>query len=180
MRAFDRVGKVGIAVLAFGSAIWGVAASTSSPPASFESVLLGDNPNRINQLRSLKVADLKVAGTTIHAWLMDNDSKREEGMMFLTDREVKSNQGMLFVFPDVQSSQNSFWMHNCPMGLDIIYIDSHKRVVNVGDGRPENDSQVTALRDYRWVLELKRGWSKKHGLKPGDRISIPPGIHAIE
>jgi uncharacterized membrane protein (UPF0127 family) len=66
------------------------------------------------------------------------------------------------------------------MGLDIIYIDSHKRVINVGDGKPENDGQVSSLRDYKWVLEMKRGWSKKHGLHPGDKIGIPEGIKTSE
>jgi uncharacterized membrane protein (UPF0127 family) len=148
-------------------AVWGVGATTAAGRQA-------DNPNRVNQLKSLKVVDLKVANTIVHAWIMNNESKREEGMMFLTDREVKSNQGMLFVFPDLQTAQNnSFWMHNCPLGLDIIYIDAHKRVLNVGDGLPQNDNPVTPKGDYNWVLELKRGWSKKHGLHAGDKIAIP-------
>ena len=129
--------------------------------------------NRINQLRDLKVVPLKAAGNLIHAWVMNNESKRQEGMMFLTDSDVKENEGMIFVFPDLQSAQNGFWMHNCPLGLDIIWIDPQKRVINVSDGKPQTDDSVFAKRDFRWVLEMKHGWSARHGLKPGNAVSIP-------
>ncbi len=138
------------------------------------------NPNRVNQLKDLKQVEVKAAGVTVHAWVMDNESKREEGMMFLTSNDVKENQGMIFVFPIVQASRNAFWMHNCPLGLDIIYIDAKNRVINVGDGKPQNDNQVPATADYKWVLEVRRGWAKRHGLKHGDKVVIPSGLATNE
>jgi uncharacterized membrane protein (UPF0127 family) len=132
-----------------------------------------DNPNRINQLRSLKVVNLRAANQTIKAWIMDNESKRQEGMMFLKPGDVKENQGMIFVFTALQPQSNSFWMHNCPAGLDIIYIGKNHRVVNVGDGPPESDKTVAAKGPYDFVLEVRRGWSKRHGLKKGDLVTIP-------
>jgi hypothetical protein len=148
-------------------------------PALLASVAQATNPDRVNQLKDLKIADVKLAGQTVQAWIMDTESKRQEGMMFLTSKDVKENQGMIFVFPSLQSSQNSFWMHNCPLGLDIIYISDRDRVVNVGDGKPESDAQVVAKADYKWVLEVRRGWAKRHGLKPGDKVKVPPGLSAI-
>jgi uncharacterized membrane protein (UPF0127 family) len=136
-----------------------------------------DNPDRINQLRSLKVVNLQAANQKIAAWIMDNESKRQEGMMFLKPGDVKENQGMIFVFPAVQvAATNSFWMHNCPMALDIIYISKAHKVINVGDGPPESDARVLAKANYSFVLELKRGWAKRHGLKAGARVSIPSGL----
>lgn len=135
-----------------------------------------DNPARINQLRSLKKVDLKAAGTTVHAWIMDTESKRQEGMMFLTSKDVAENQGMIFVFPNIQTKDNSFWMHNCPLGLDIIYIDKRHKVINVGDGAPQNDKGVLANGDYDFVLELRRGWSKRHGLRAGAMVGIPASL----
>jgi uncharacterized membrane protein (UPF0127 family) len=139
---------------------------------------LSNNPDRINQLSQLQVVNLRAAGNVVHAWVMDNESKRQEGMMFLTARDVKEDQGMIFVFPEIQrvANNSSFWMHNCPLGLDIIYIDANHRVVNVGDGKPETDTAVAPLRDYEYVLEVRRGWAKRHGLKGGARIGIPPGL----
>jgi len=135
---------------------------------------LAQNPDRVNQLADLKTIPLKLAGNPVKLWIMDDESKREEGMMFLKDSEVKENQGMIFVFPNMQdASKNGFWMHNCPMGLDIIYISKSKKVLNVGDGKPENDNTVPPGGNYFYVIEMKRGWSKRHGLKAGASVPIP-------
>ena len=84
---------------------------------------------------------------------------------------------MIFVFTDVQDHvKNGFWMHNCPMGLDIIYISKNKKIVNVGDGPPESDKTVPPVADYFYVIEMKRGWSKRHGLKAGDSVPIPASV----
>jgi hypothetical protein len=108
---------------------------------------------------------------------MDDDGKRAEGMMFLTDKDVKEDQGMIFVFPGIQPvKDHGFWMHNCPLGLDIVYIGKNKKVINVGDGAPQNDATVPPLKDYFYVLEVKRGWSKRHGLKAGDTVGIPDSL----
>jgi uncharacterized membrane protein (UPF0127 family) len=139
-----------------------------------------DNPNRIHQLRTLKVTTVKAAKQTIYAWIMDNESKREEGMMFLHPGDVKENQGMIFVFPAVQPAKNAFWMHNCPAGLDIIYITKGHQVVNVGDGPPESDATVVAKGPYQFVLEVNRGWAKRHGLKKGDMVSFSSSLSTKE
>jgi len=165
-----RLGIVSVAVLAS----WCVASGHTSL------IIQQDDPHRINQLKSLKVVDLSAGHQTIHAWIMDNESKREEGMMFLTPKDVKENQGMIFVFSTGQSASNSFWMHNCPMGLDIIYINAKHAVVNVGDGPPESDAQVVAKGDYQYVLEVRRGWAKRHSLKKGDKVGIPPSLKASQ
>ncbi len=38
----------------------------------------------------------------LRVWIMDTGPKREEGMMFLTAREVPADCVMLFVFPSAQ------------------------------------------------------------------------------
>jgi uncharacterized membrane protein (UPF0127 family) len=139
-----------------------------------------DNPNRIHQLRTLKVATLTAAKQTIKAWVMDDESKRQEGMMFLKPGDVKENQGMIFLFTSLQPQANTFWMHNCPAGLDIIYIDKNRKVVNVGKGLPESDLGVPASGPYQYVLELVPGWAKRHGLKKGDPIGIPTTLKATK
>jgi len=40
----------------------------------------------------LKVVKIEAAGHNIDSWVMDNEAKARRGMMFLTDKEVKSNQ----------------------------------------------------------------------------------------
>ena len=138
------------------------------------------NPNRIHQLSSLKVTKLVAAGHTIDAWLMDDEAKNEEGMMFLTDREVKTNQGALFLFPQVQPADqyHGFWMHHTLIPLDIIYIGMNKKVVSISEGKVENDTVLMAKGPYFYVLELKQGTAKKYGIKPGTSFQIPANVKA--
>lgn len=141
-----------------------------------------NNPQRVHQLKSLKVVKIEGAGHVIDSWVMDNDQKREEGMMFLTDKEVKSNQGMIFVFDTVQpnNGRNAFWMHNTLIPLDVIYISASKKVVSISAGKVQDDTPLLPKGGYKYVLELKLGTSKKLGIKAGTRLNIPASVKAID
>ncbi len=140
------------------------------------------NPRRVHQLKSLKVVKISASNHIIDSWVMDNDQKREEGMMFLTDKEVKSNQGMIFVFDTVQpnNGQHAFWMHNTLIPLDVIYISAAKKVVSISTGKVEDDTPLLPKGAYKFVLELKGGLAKKLGIKPGTRLNIPASVFAID
>lgn len=104
---------------------------------------------------------------------MDDDSKRQEGMMFLGDSEVKNDEGMIFVFDAVQPKvDHGFWMHNTDLPLDIIYIGADKKVINVGKGMPHSDATVAPKGDYKFVLELKQGTAEKIGATPGATVKF--------
>lgn len=130
-----------------------------------------DNPSRVHQLWTLKKVNLKANGHVIHAWVMDDDSKREEGMMFLTNKEVKDDEGMIFVFP--QPDKQSFWMHNTILPLDIVYIDPRHSVLNIQKGKPFNDSPLPSAGIAQYVLELKQGMAAKFGIRKGTKIAFP-------
>ena len=140
------------------------------------------NPNRIHQLKSLKVVKLTAAGHSIDAWVMDTEPKNAEGMMFLTDREVKTNQGMIFIFDKVQPGDHdhSFWMHNTLIPLDIIYIGKDKKVVSIAEGKVQDDTALPAKGAYFYVVELKQGTAKKYGIKPGTKFDIPGGLKWVD
>ena len=139
-----------------------------------------NNPNRVHQLKSLKVVKLHAAGQNIDAWLMDNEQKRQEGMMFLTDKEVKPNQGMIFVFGPLQKQSDGFWMHNTYIPLDIIYLSPAKKVLNIRNGKPFDETPVYPAGQYKYVVELKGGMAKKLGIKPGTVFTIPTSVIPID
>jgi len=132
------------------------------------------------QLRNLAVQDLKANGNTIHCWIMDTEAKRQEGMMFLKDGNVKADEGMLFVFRDMQQATNGFWMHNTILPLDIIYIATDGKVLNVQKGQPFDETSLPAKGDYAYTLELKQGEAKKLGIVDGSKVDIPTNITASE
>lgn len=136
------------------------------------------NPDRIFQTENLSTTTIKTPGGDLKLWVMDDEDKRREGMMFLKDNEVKDNEGMIFVFPEVQklTGNYAFWMHNTLVPLDIAYISKDKKVLNVGKGDAMNDAPVKPTGDYFYVIEVKQGLSAKFGLTPGAKIDISDAL----
>jgi uncharacterized membrane protein (UPF0127 family) len=103
-------------------------------------------------------------------------SKIERGLM---ERESLPNgTGMLFVYPAV--SQRGFWMKNTLVPLDIIFVDSELRVLNVEHASPGFEGERTCSNpDYycsdgpaRFVVEAERGYANRTGISPGDELVI--------
>ena len=144
-----------------------ISAATTTPGAP----QAGDNPRRIHQLRELEHGDVVAGRQKIDAWLMDDESKQQEGMMFLTDKDVKDNQGMLFVFDSPKPQ--SFWMQNTLIPLDIIYIDAKGKVLNIAHGKPKDETPLPSTGSAQYVLELKSGMASKFNIGPGTVVTIP-------
>jgi uncharacterized membrane protein (UPF0127 family) len=116
---------------------------------------------------------LQVAGHSVSVELAVDRRQRDLGLMHRT--HVDADAGMLFVFEDDQP--RSFWMKNTLIPLDIVFLDADGTVQNISRGEPLVEvPTVNSLRPARMVLELNAGWCEEHGLQPGQRIEIPPGI----
>ncbi len=137
-----------------------------------------DKPERLYQLKDLETRKMTFNGHQLTVWLMDDSGKRAEGMMYLVDKDVKDTEGMLFIFSD--SEPRSFWMQNCPLGLDICYLDAKGKVLNVGVGKPFDESGVPSKGPAKYVLELKVGRAKKFGIKEGSILMLPENISPKE
>ena len=151
-----------------------MAVQTTAPPT----VAVKGNPNRLHQLEDLKKTDLDVKGSTIHAWVMDDDDKQQEGMMFLEDKDVKADEGMLFAFSGLQEAApgeqpRGFWMRNTLIPLDIVYMTPKGQVLNIGRGKVKDETNIPAEGAFQYVLELKAGTAARLGLKAGDTVPIP-------
>jgi len=139
------------------------------------------NPSRAYQLKNLKTTKVSCGGHSFQSWIMDTENKKSEGLMFVTDKEMRADQGMLFLFQDVRiGKQYSFWMKNTLIPLDIVYIGKDKKLINVGVGKPKSEAQVMPTGPYFYVLELKGGTCKKLGLKPGMKFDISDSLKALE
>jgi uncharacterized membrane protein (UPF0127 family) len=135
-----------------------------------------DIANRIYQLRDLQKASIKVGGHPLEVWIMDTPSKVMEGLMFVEDKHIAANQGMLFVFEDNDSRR--FWMENTLIPLDITYIGQDKKVVNTVQGKPMDKTSLPSKGPAMYVLETKAGTMKRLGIKDGDSVDLPPGLAA--
>jgi len=95
------------------------------------------------------------------------NAQRAQGLMHRT--ELAPNRGMLFVFPD--SQKRSFWMRNTLISLDIIFLRSDGRVVNiVHQAEPQTEVPRRSTAPSKAVLELIGGRADELGIKPGDFV----------
>jgi hypothetical protein len=96
--------------------------------------------------------------------IADTPEARTKGLM---ERwSLPDLHGMLFVFeyPEVQR----FWMHNTPLSLDMIFVDENRRILNIAESTTPMSKQTYASRGpARYVVEVKAGFSKRHGIEEG-------------
>lgn len=114
------------------------------------------------------------SGQVIRAELATEPRDQQRGLMFRTS--LTPDRGMLFVFPE-PAANHPFWMYHTLIPLDILWIDSHRRVVFVSPHTPpcpsENASECPNYGGHavaQFVLELSAGSIAAHGLQPGDTL----------
>jgi len=99
--------------------------------------------------------------------IADDEAERARGLMYRPPLE--DDRGMLFQFPDV--AERSFWMHNTPSSLDIIYIDPRGRIVSIAKhATPMSDAPIPSNGAANGVLELRAGRADEIGAAPGDEV----------
>lgn len=102
--------------------------------------------------------------------IADEEPERQRGLMHR--ERLADDRGMLFQFPDV--AERSFWMHNTPNSLDIIYIDPYGRIVSIAERvTPNSDAMIPSNGPASGVLEIRAGRADEIGAKPGDRVRHP-------
>jgi uncharacterized membrane protein (UPF0127 family) len=101
--------------------------------------------------------------------LMLTDSHRERGMMYR--RSIADDKGMLFAWP--KPAIHSFWMRNCCISLDMLFIDRDGFVAGILENVPTmSDESRSVDCPVPYVLEVAAGWSRKHGVVAGQRVEI--------
>lgn len=91
------------------------------------------------------------------------EEEKEKGLQGIT--ELPEDKGMLFYFDPPEDI--SMWMKNTLIPLDIIFINSNKEVVNVQEGIPNTETQLTA-ENIAYVLEVNSG----SGIQKGDKLDF--------
>jgi uncharacterized protein len=105
--------------------------------------------------------------TTIAIEIADTPASREQGLMYR--RSMPPQSGMLFVFdaPDMLS----FWMRNTAMPLDIIFVSADRQIVSIAPRtRPLSEDHVRAEEPAQYVVEVRAGFSERHGITPGTTV----------
>lgn len=95
-------------------------------------------------------------------------AEQARGLMFRT--ALGANEGM--IFPMNPPRHASFWMRNTVIPLDIIYIGTDGRVMNMWENTvPYSEEPLPSNGMVKGVLELRGGRAKQLGIMPGDRVA---------
>ncbi len=136
------------------------------------------NPHRTHQLKDLERIEVEIGPNKLKTWLMNSDAKRMEGMMWLTNKEVKPDDAMLFVFKD--EDYLSFWMRNTLIPLDIAYINKRKQIVRATSMKALDETGVPSNYPAMYALEMKEGAFKRLGIREGMTVKMPASVKAID
>lgn len=99
--------------------------------------------------------------------------QRAKGLMFREN--LADNEAMLFVFENI--GLHSFWMKNCKIPLDIIWLDENYKVVAI---KPNNQPcpvvgdcvSISPNAVTKYVLEIKAGLASQLGLDENSTFTI--------
>ena len=114
----------------------------------------------------MPLMELTASFHRIEAEVAANQANRMHGLMLR--KSLATNQGMLFVFPEVH--RHCMWMRNTVLPLSVAFLDDDGRILNIEDMQPQTDTSHCAVSPARFALEMNLGWFSGKGLKPGLRI----------
>ena len=107
--------------------------------------------------------------TKIDIQIANTEFDRQLGLMFR--KQMDENKGMLFIFP-VEEMQ-SFWMHNTFIPLDMLFINSAKKIVTIQLAtKTLSDQSYPSSAPATYVVEVNAGFCAKHNINEGDRINF--------
>lgn len=99
--------------------------------------------------------------------LARSDAEQEKGLMFRT--AMGADEGM--IFPMSPPRRAAFWMRNTVIPLDIIFIGSDHRILNIAaNAVPYDERPLPSAGAAAGVLELNGGRAAALGIGPGDRV----------
>lgn len=102
-----------------------------------------------------------------------DDVSRQRG--YMGRERIGPRAGMLFVFDG--DDRHSFWMKDCKVALDIVWLDVMGRVVWVAENRAPCPAtgdcpSIVPPSPARYVVEFAAGTVAAEALKPGDAVVV--------
>lgn len=122
-----------------------------------------------------KVDQLKIRNATFKIRVVSSAKDKSVG---LSNREsLPMGEGILFVFSE--SAEHQFWMKDMKFAIDIIWIDSNKKIVDIAENAaPEPQKSDKELTKYsprsaaKYVLEINAGIVSLNDIHIGDAVKF--------
>ena len=99
--------------------------------------------------------------------IADDEYQTQTGLMYR--KSMKNDQAMLFIFDE--EAPRAFYMKNTQFALDIIFINSDRKVVSIQkNAKPFDLISLPSEGPAQYVLEVNAGLSDSWTLESGDRV----------
>jgi uncharacterized protein len=128
---------------------------------------------RAAQLVPLVIATANGHDRVFQVEVAATPDQRERGLM--QRQAMALNAGMLFVFD--RDAPVAFWMKNTLISLDMLFIRSDGTIAHIHErAKPLDETAIPSRGSIRYVLEINGGLARTLGIRPGDQVTLPPGI----
>ncbi|WP_346317762.1 DUF192 domain-containing protein [Chitinophaga sp. YIM B06452] len=142
----------------------GSASTTPAAPAPADGPVF-KNEGQLSFISKAKGDTIK----TIAIEIAETDEERAKGLM---DRKsMEDTQGMLFIFSAPE--EQSFWMKNTYISLDIMYVNENFEIVSIQKyATPLSEESLPSFKKAQYVVETNAGFADKYKVAYGDKIAF--------
>lgn len=148
-----------------------LAACSSRPGAEAQTPAAGVMELAVHPESGLQVIPLTVQRgnrkLTFRVEIARTGAEQAKGLMFRT--AMGPDEGMIFP-SDPPRAGVAFWMKNTVIPLDIIFIGTDHRILNIASAVPYSLDPLPASGAVSGVLELNGGRAAQLGIVPGDKV----------
>ncbi len=147
---------------------------SSTPPQEVKSVPPEKCPKDPEFTTPLRTGEMTLptqdgGSTKLTVELALTQDEHSKGLMYRTS--MPEDHGMLFV---MERKVQHFWMRNTCLALDMLFIDTDGTISGVLENVPTlNEEERTVGCPTPYVLEVNAGWVRRHGVRPGTKVSLP-------
>lgn len=132
-----------------------------------------DSPDQATQ--TFSTTTLHIGKATLNTEIAATPLQMEQGLMFR--KKLGDNNGMIFLLGHPQTA--TFWMKNTLIPLSVAFLDRNGVILEIHDMKALDQSITRSESDQVvYALETNLHWFSLNDIKPGDKITPPPGTLA--
>ncbi|MBU1069528.1 DUF192 domain-containing protein [Myxococcota bacterium] len=109
---------------------------------------------------------------TLIAQIASSEPEKAKGLMYRSS--LPESEGMLF--PYDHEEELGFYMANCYISLDMIFMNRDKVVIGIMKrAKPMDPTVLTIGKPSQYVLEVNGGFTDRHNIAVGTRLAWDSG-----
>lgn len=125
--------------------------------------IFSQNKKNIENFNNQNINEITI--DTVH---LRTEEEKRKGLMFI--KKMDFNKGALFEYD--QEGIHCVWMKNTYIPLDLIYLDSEFKIIEmIPNMKPHDLNSKCNVNNAKFFLEVNKGFINEKKLKIGDKIN---------